>query len=177
MILYHGTTANFENFSFDFIGTNGRAEGIGLYFTDSKEVASTYADNGRIFTINMIGKKPLSGDKITLSRREVEKLVIEMHKRRNILADFGDVDFEGVESVLRDCVESLLEDSTDDVEIISQISNVSGSPKDILDVVYNVLGYDYAVTKATWGYNFGQKNIYTVFTTDAIEILDIEDNF
>ena len=177
MILYHGTTANFDNFSFDFIGTNGRAEGIGLYFTDSKEVASTYADNGRIFTVNMIGKKPLSGDKITLSKEEVEKLVMEMHKRRNILADFGDIDFEGFESVLRDCIESLLEDSNDDVEIMSQISNVSGSHKDVLDVVYNILGYDYAITKATWGYNLGQKNIYTIFTTNAIEVVDIENNF
>lgn len=176
MRLYHGTKAKFNKFSMDFLGTNGYLEGLGLYFTDSKEIASSYAyDNGRIFTIEFEGKKPLNSTEISLSKKEIRTLLLELHKRRNVLNDYDDVYYYGVDKVLESTIDMLIEENENDVDLVCELANTSGSHKDVLDIVYNTLGYDHCVTEAEWGRDRGQEVIYTIFAPDIFEIIDIED--
>ena len=72
MILYHGTKNYFDTFSLDYLRTNGTSEGLGIYLTDSKQVAKSYAfDNGYTLTVEFNGKKPLSSTELTLSKDEI----------------------------------------------------------------------------------------------------------
>lgn len=176
MLLYHGTNANFDKFSLDFIGTGAKcnSEGVGIYFSDSKDLARTYAfNNGRVFTIKWNGNKAISSKEVTLSREEVRKFLVELHKRTNVLENFNDISYYGYEAVLEETVDILL-DNDNDIDIVGELSNTCGSDVDTLDVLYNILGYDHAVVEATWGYDLGQKNIYIAFTPDIIEVLDVE---
>lgn len=176
MKLYHGTTAQFEEFSMDFMGEHATSEGLGLYFSDSKDVARGFAyDNGRIFTIEFEGKKAISSESITLSKDEIERLLLELQETRQILNDYNDVDYYGLEAVLYETIENLLDSNKNDADIICELANVCGSKKEVLRVLHEILGYDHCVTKAEWGGHVGQEYIYTIFATDIFEIINIED--
>lgn len=176
MRLYHGTTAKFDNFSMDFMGEHATSEGLGLYFSDSKDVARGYAyDNGIIFTIEFNGKKPISSERVTFSRKEVERLLLELQESSQILNDYNDVSYYGLERVLNETIENIMSDNENDVDIICELANICGSKKEVLRILHDVLGYDYCKTKASWGYDVGQKYIYTIFATDIFNIVEIED--
>ncbi|MBP3888753.1 MAG: hypothetical protein J6F30_14080 [Cellulosilyticum sp.] len=175
MRLYHGTTAQFDEFSMDFMGEHSTSEGLGLYFSDSKNVAKGYAyDTGRIFTIEFEGKKAISAEKITFTRKEIETLVLELHKSTNLLEDYNDISYYGFDRVFNETLESLIEWNESDVELICELANTCGSKKEVLRVVYEILGYDHCATKATWGNDIGQEYVYTIFATDIFDIVEIE---
>lgn len=176
MILYHGTTAKFNEFSMEFMGKNANSEGLGLYFSNSKEIAKQYAgSHGRVFTIDFNGKKGVSSDKITFSKEDIKILLLELQETRNILNDYNDVGYYGVERVLYETIDDLLRNNDNDTDILCELANVSGSKTEILRVVYEVLGYDHCMTNAEWGGDNGQEIICTIFAPDIFEIIDIED--
>ncbi|MBQ8997221.1 MAG: hypothetical protein IJ086_00850 [Clostridium sp.] len=176
MILYHGTKQKFDKFSLDYIGQNARNEGPGIYLTDSKDVARSYAyDNGFVLTIEFNGKKPLSSKEITLSRNELKYLILSLHEEDNYLDNINDISYYGFERVLNEAIDMSLNDNDNDCDLISEIGNTLGSHKLVLDTLYYKLGYDHIVTKATWGYDLGQENIYVVFNPDVLNIIKSED--
>lgn len=64
--LYHGTLADFEHFSLDFIGDgNGLADwGEGLYFADNPEAANTYAEGegGNVRPVYVAMRNPATNE-------------------------------------------------------------------------------------------------------------------
>ena len=43
---YHGSPTDFQEFSYEFMGRTGTAEGFGFYFTSNKNVANMFVDGG-----------------------------------------------------------------------------------------------------------------------------------
>jgi hypothetical protein len=43
-VRYHGSPNAFQEFSYEFMGRNGTAEGYGFYFTSDREIAEGYAE-------------------------------------------------------------------------------------------------------------------------------------
>ena len=70
MELYHGSSNKFNKFDYSKIRTNGTSEGLGFYFTDSKEIASQYGDNGYLYTVKLNANKSLSDNEKTISKND-----------------------------------------------------------------------------------------------------------
>lgn len=175
MILYHGTKNYFDTFSLDYLRTNGTSEGLGIYLTDSKQVAKSYAfDNGYTLTVEFNGKKPLSSTELTLSKDEIREYILEIHQETGLLNDINDISYYGFNKVLEEALEMFFSNESD-TDLISEVGNTVGDLKTALDIIYTKFGYDHAVVDATWGYELGQKYIYTVFTPDVLEILKREE--
>lgn len=172
VIVYHGSPKKFEAFKPDFMRTNGTAEGIGFYFTDNKSIAEGYAQEGYLYKVEFNGKKALSSEEITMTYEEVKKLILALDEKDEYLSNFGDKEWDGLEKVLNKTVNSTFEFCNNDVEIISTIYNTNGEDKDVLTLVYELLGYDHTVVnEAEWG----NQKIYIALTNDIIKIMEVKD--
>lgn len=172
MKVYHGSPARFEQFDYNRIGTNGTNEGKGFYFTDSARVARAYGENGYLYTVNFKGEKSLSNDTLTITRDELKEFLIELDKATEYLSNWGDVSYEGFESVLEEAVQGEYDVAESDVDLISGIANASGSMELSLTILQKQLGFDSIVMDADWGN--GQK-IYIALVQDIIEIIEVEE--
>lgn len=75
LVVYHGTTADFEAFSNEFVGEgNGLSDlGDGFYFTDRPDAASQYAkgDGGQVMPVYLAMKNPATNE--VLSHDDVQE--------------------------------------------------------------------------------------------------------
>ncbi len=76
LVMYHGTSADFNEFDRNFIGAHGSFEGYGFNFTPSKSRASGYS-GGRILKGYANVTNPLSDTEITMTTREFANLIAE----------------------------------------------------------------------------------------------------
>lgn len=149
LIVHHGSNADFEIFDSKFIGQNGTAIGQGFYFTSDENYAHGYGDNVKSFYLNI--RKPLSKNELTITYNELYSLMneIDLNQAKNdedfgygFLYDYGDVDYEGREKVLKQAVEMEYKSSDNDVELIGGLINASGNYDIVTNVLFNQLGYD-----------------------------------
>ena len=185
--VYHGSPSEFNTFSLDYLGTNGTAEGYGFYFTDKKSIAENYTKGlegqrqqektGKLFEVYLDIKKPLSDKKVTMSRAQFKKFLLELNKQvdadgepLDILSNYGDVDWEGLNKVINYAMEIEYDGSDNDVNLVSSIINGSGNLKTVLDVLRKTTGYDgIIVNEASWG---GDQTIYLAFHPEQIKNVD-----
>ena len=165
MKIYHGSKSNFKEFDLNMIRTNATTEGVGFYCTDNKSIAERYAQGGYLLEFEYCGKKTLSSEKVTLTKDEMLKYILAINVETDFLSNYGDVEYEGYSKVLRRAINSFCEYSRDDVEFVSEICNTCGDFEMPLNVLYKTLGYDSAIVKADWG----NQNIYLIFTNEAIK--------
>lgn len=174
MIVYHGSKEKFERFNLSKIGLNGTSEGKGIYFTNSETVAKGYGENGYLYTVKFNGQKHLNEQALTISENELRTFLETLDKEMDYLENWGEVSFEGYESVMNAAIEGELSGSDNDVDLVSGICNASGNVGRALEIVYETLGYDSIVTDAEWGN--GQK-LYIALVPDVIEIQKVEKQF
>jgi len=118
-IYYHGSASEFDKFDLSFSRTgNGNEQyGAGIYLTSDKEEAGRYAGkNGYIYAIQVAGtihivEVPASyqeEDTINepLSPETIRNIINDSPDKEEVLWNFGDVDYEGVENVLDIAVDS-----------------------------------------------------------------------
>lgn len=172
MIVFHGSQQLFDTFDYGKIGLNGTSEGKGFYFTDSINVANHYGINGYLYTAEFNGKKSLSSDKKTITRQQLKKYLLALDEKTEYLSNWGDKDYEGLEKVLNEAVRGEYDQSDNDVDMISAISNTSGDMKTSLSLVYELLGYDSIMLDAEWGN--GQR-IYIALTNEIIDIVNVKE--
>ena len=183
-VVYHGSPADFNTFSLEFMGTNGTAEGYGFYFTDKRSIAEGYSQGlegqrsqekaGRLFEVYLDIKKPLSDTEVTISRSEFKKFLREMNKQVDedgepleFLSNYGDVAWEGLNSVLNSAMASEYDGSDNDVNMISSIINGCGNMELVYEVLRKTTGYDgIIVENTTWG---GDQTIYIAFHPEQIK--------
>lgn len=153
LIVYHGTDSEFDEFKSEFMGKTGTALGQGFYFASSNEDASAFGTNVKAFYLNI--RKPLSLDKLTLTPNEIRTLIDSIDKAQSeidpefgygILSDFGDVDYEGRNKVLRTATQMLL-DEDNDVELVGGLINTSGDYDLVVNTLHKVLGFDGVICK------------------------------
>lgn len=171
MQLYHGSINKFKQFDYAKIRTNGTSEGIGFYFTDSKKVATSYATQGYLYTVDFNGNKALSDNKLTLTKEEVKRLVIALYDcDGSILPDYGDLTFSGYENVLSEAINNIYNYNGTDTEIIGSLYNQCGESEKVLTLLYGVLGYDHIISVPDWG----KQTLYIALTNDIITIKEVE---
>jgi len=175
MLLYHGSLNKFNKFSLEFKGLNGRSEGEGVYLTTSKTIAyGGYAgEEGYTYTVRLHEGKELSNYEVTLSPDEVIQ-IIEYVGAYDILNNYEDVDYYGMEYVKEIALDTIFRYNDDDNGIISDLYTVSGKDNRVLEAVAN-LGYTHATIEASWGYEIEPHTIYVVYDLNALEILEIEE--
>lgn len=170
MELYHGSPNKFTEFDYSRIRTNGSSEGVGFYFTSNKKIAEGYGEGGYLYTVELKGKKPLDDNKKTLTKEELRVIIEELHRDYNYLSNYGEVDYEGYEKVLRRAVENEYDSCDTDTEILGSLYNTLGENENVIKKFYTVLGYDYVVSKPSWG----EQELYIALTNDVITIKKVE---
>lgn len=184
-VVYHGSPADFNTFSLDYLGTNGTAEGYGFYFTDRKNVAEGYANSyevegggaGKLFEVYLNIKKPLSDSKLTITKAQFKKFLTKLNgyvdsngDRLDVLSNYGDVEWEGLNAVLNTALETEYDYCDSDVDLIQSIINGCRDMKAVFNVLRDTVGYDgIIVNEASWG---GDQTIYIAFHPEQIKNTD-----
>lgn len=79
VVMHHGTPYDFTEFSPRRIGESGSYMGPGYYFTHSLEYADEYAQkrgtDGRVLTVLLNIKKPMSRNKVTVSKEKLREFM------------------------------------------------------------------------------------------------------
>lgn len=149
LVVYHGTDAEFSEFKTKFIGQLGTQHGQGFYFTSNKKFAENFGKNIKSFFLNI--RKPLSTNELTLSYNDCIKLMDAIDKKQceadpefgyGILSDYGDIDIDGRENVLKSAVDLEYSSSDNDVEIVGSLINTSGDYNIVVNTLYELFGYD-----------------------------------
>jgi hypothetical protein len=170
LIVYHGTENEFDEFKSEYMGQTGTALGQGFYFTSNEDEAAGFGNIVKTFYLNI--RKPLSLDKLTLKSNQIMKLVDAIDKAQcekdpefgyGILSDFGDVDYEGRNTVLRDATQSLL-DEENDVELVGGLINMSGDYDLVVNVLRKVLGFDGVICR--------ERGVYVVHHSNQVKRID-----
>ena len=172
MVLYHGSKNKFNKFSFDYKGLNGSSEGDGIYLTTSRKIAyENYAStDGYLYTVKLNEGKELSSEKITLSRNDI-KTIIEKLGAYDVLNDYQDVDYYGIDYVMNYAINTLLSNENDN-DIITDLCYTCGDEK-VLNVISS-LGYTHTKNKAKWGNDKEPHTIYVVYDLNALQIINVE---
>lgn len=176
MKLYHGTTKKFDKFDFAFVGLeNGTAEGKGFYFSDTIGIASVYGRNGYLYTVELeTGREITEHTKMT--RNEFKALLMALDKEVEYLSNYGEVAFEGLETVLNRAIESEFKYSDNDVDILGSLANGCGSLEMVNRTAYEVLGITHIRNNQTvWGNQIKEHHgVYVALIPELIKIEKIE---
>lgn len=172
MIVYHGSKEKFDSFNYDKMGLNGTAEGFGFYFTDSKTIASGYAQDGYLYTVEFMGQKPLSFNSITITRAQLRRYLKRLDETGQFLANYGETAYEGFDKVMREAINSIYDFSDNDVDIIGGICTAYGNREEPLKELYKLLGYDSITVQAEWG--AVPHKIYIATVHEAYNIINVE---
>ncbi len=158
MSWYHGTPVNFEHFSTDFIGVGNDQLGSGFYFTDNIDTARGYAgkdvESGErqpvILCVDLAIKAPLPQEG-GLSRQQISELLKASPQFDEAISNFGDVDWEGKDKVLRTAVDIYLNIAeAETLRALYSIANDFWQGQDalFLRTVIDKTGYDGVVCKS-----------------------------
>jgi ADP-Ribosyltransferase in polyvalent proteins len=146
MVVYHGTTADFREFSLSH-RTNEQGidqYGTGFYLAQSPELASHYAGtSGSVMPLYARIVKPMNERTRPFNARVVEKLLRSSPEYRDSLMNFGDVDYEGERKVLQGAVNGFLHMDN----ALSQINMISndfwrGHDQAFLNALITTTGFD-----------------------------------
>ena len=167
-IAYHGSPKEFQDFSYEYLGTNGTAEGFGFYFTSNKNIAEGYANGGMLKKVILDINKPLNFTQLSISKSEFAEFLKTLDPTgEGYLSNWGETGYEGYNKVLNTAVEGEFSGSDNDVDLISGVIQASGRDAEtIYKVLKQTLGYDgIIVEKPSWG---GNQIIYIVFDNSQI---------
>jgi len=181
LTVYHGTRAAVDDsFVFDYsrIGEQGRAEGAGFYFTPNKNVADGYADNGATLEVYLSIQNPIDFNQegfedeqlfnIVKRIAELEAIEDEASIADGFLSNFGDVSFEGVDSVIQNAADLMSTDTA-----LDQLSGMVGAGVGVEVVnraTQEITGHDGVVSQGFSGQ--GGKDdplIYVAFFPEQIK--------
>lgn len=170
-IVYHGSPNKFDQFDYRKIRENGTSEGIGFYFTNERHIAENYGNNGYIYKVRFIGTKPLSHTDITIEKSNFKRYLRLLNNLTDYLSNWGEIDFEGYDTVLQRAIDGEYDTSDNDVDLIAGVVNACGNAEVALTLCTGVLERDCIITDAEWG---GGQKIYIALSHTAYEIIDVE---
>lgn len=192
--LFHGSPAKFRDFSYEFSGKNGTNEGYGLYFTNNRAVAKSFAirdgkPEGYIYHCSVSIDNPISNTQITLELEELSNILRQLDPTGDgYMSNLGKSYVEerpsaresGYLITYNDAVlesaNMLLNNNSNDVDIISDIINsASGSAEDVNSTMYK-LGYDGIIEESPeWvSGDSGSHIVYIPFSNEQITINKVE---
>ncbi len=179
--VYHGTGAEFDEFSYKFLGTTGTGHGFGFYFTNDYDFAKMFSRNDILPKKYLIDiKKPLSTNKKTISYNDLSKFlrVLDPTAEIGYLSNWGDINSERYENILRKAVLTEIQYSDNDVDMISSIINADGRDAETAyHILTETLGYDGIIIKRGEPANANEEELhlvtYIVFNNSQIQKVDV----
>lgn len=174
--VYHGSLARFDEFSYSTIGSRATAEGQGFYFTDSPVIAGDYAqgergEEGYLYEADFKGTKPLSSVQRDIGPREMRTLLSSLDDDDEYLSNWGDVEYEGREVVVKRAVDGSL-GGENDVDNVGSLVNAGADAKKVYRHLYERYGYDHLQVTTDWGASeSGSPNrVYVATVPEAFEL-------
>ncbi len=175
LVVYHGSKSIFTVFDTGRIGLNGSQEGQGIYFTDNKDFAEGYSDGkGQLLEGYLNIQKPLSDSEVTLTRKEVEQIIRKVDPSGDdLLANYSyDSRYYGTdkhdlwyESALKTTLDSVMEYSETDSEIMAELANAGAGSAQVLKVLFDEFGYDGYIVKD----KYKGTNVYVAFDSSQFK--------
>lgn len=105
--VYHGSKAEFDEFSHELIGTNGDEHGPGFYFTASEETANMYG-TAKMYYLDIM--RPIKADKFTFNYSRIYNFLKRLDPDgSHYLEAFDDVYSNGIAIALDEATRNLLE--------------------------------------------------------------------
>lgn len=152
MIMYHGSKADFAEFSHQFVGAGLDQYGSGFYFTSAQHTASGYADStGAVYPVFLSIKKPLLTTQTgRLSSAQIQNFILMSPDLDDALTNFGDVEYDGRNKVIREAVLTYFEDQSETIlETLHLLANdfYRNSSAEFLTAVKKILKYDGVMVK------------------------------
>lgn len=168
---YHGSTAKFDEFSYEHLGNTGSEHGWGFYFSDDEDSVRSYADNGYIYAIDFHPQKAIILGQKKVKRDDVRNLLLHAEKENNFLSDnWGDVEYEGLTKVLNTAINAYSE-GEDDVAIITNILNDTGEYRHTYEYLHEKYGYDSIETNLEKGWKHA--HIYVATHPSAFDVAEV----
>ncbi|MDI1301948.1 MAG: hypothetical protein PSX71_08595 [bacterium] len=179
LAVYHGTpTSDLSAFDSRRIGTNGRSEGAGFYFTTDKNTADGYGRNGQTLEVHLSLHKPLAYDEKPFSQVKMRKLLSEVAKaeveggggdwRDGFLSNYADTYSKTMDAAVREA--ALVFDGEESA--LDQVSGIVGSGVDVDTVntgLTRALGYDGYVSKGFSGEGRSGGDIWVAMRPEQIK--------
>lgn len=174
-VVYHGSPAIFTEFSADFMGTHGSAEGQGFYFTDYKPMAEGYQrDGGQLLEGYLNIQKPLSDSEVTLKRTEVRKLLQALDPTGDdLVLNYDSMGGMGYPSrawynrSVNDTLNAVMNNESDS-EILGELANAMGNYGAVLEKARSVLGYDGYIVSG----KYDDATVYVAFDSSQFKNAD-----
>lgn len=174
-VVYHGSPAIFTEFSADFMGTHGSAEGQGFYFTDYKPMAEGYRkDGGQLLQGYLNIQKPLSDSEVTLKRTEVRKLLHALDPTGDdLVLNYDSMGGMGYPSKawynrsVNDTLNAVMNNDSDS-EILGELANAMGNYGAVLEKARDVLGYDGYIVSG----KYDDATVYVAFDSSQFKNAD-----
>ena len=175
LVVYHGSKSIFTVFDTGRIGLNGSQEGQGIYFTDNKDFAEGYSDGkGQLLEGYLNIQKPLSDSEVTLTRKEVEQIIRKVDPSGDdLLANYSygsryygtDKHDLWYESALKTTLDSVMEYSETDSEIMAELANAGAGSAQVLKILFDEFGYDGYIVKG----KYKDTNVYVAFDSSQFK--------
>ena len=152
LVVYHGSTADFTEFSYKFANRNGQADGRGFYFTDNRSFAEGYQNkDGKLFEVYLSIQKPLNPDKLTITKAELRKILDAIDPSGDYMANYAEDDrgYPGAAwraKALNSTVNAIYDSSENNADILAELYSSFGGGE-VLAEVRKVSGYDGFIKK------------------------------
>lgn len=174
--VYHGTGADFNTFSYDYMGQHGSMEGQGFYFTDSRSMAGGYQrDGGRVMEGYLNIRKPLSDSEVTLTKAQLKKLIQALDPTGDdVVLNYDPQGGMGYPSKawynrsLAATVNAIFDSSDSDSEILADLANSGAGTETVVKTAREVLGYDGYIVQG----KYDDADVYVAFESNQFKSVD-----
>jgi len=177
-IMYHGSNSKFDTFNYEHLGNKGRSEGAGFYFTDDEDIAKGYGNI--VYKAYLKIEKPLDTNYKNFSRAVIQKIIkkiVELEQQEGIdpqsgfLSNFGDIDYEGFNSVLNQAVNNHV-DEENATDFQGSLIGAGVDPLIVNKSIYHVTGYDGILSHGFGGLKQRGGIIYIPFFPNQIKSIN-----
>lgn len=174
--VYHGSQAQFTEFSADFMSMHGSMEGQGFYFTDNRSMAEGYKrDGGQLLEGYLNISKPLSDSEVTMTKAELKKLLKEVDPTGDdVVINYDPTGGMGYPSkawynrALTATVDQIYSTSDSDSEILADVANSGAGAGATTKAARKALGYDGYIVKG----KYDNATVYVAFESNQFKNAD-----
>lgn len=169
--LYHGSTADFDEFNLAFLGSGWgqQAYGYGVYLSNSRDAAHDYAKGGKIYTVEVPNGKYLSYEGIP--PKEAMRIAKLFFKYYTTEDEYGKEAYPGEaanEFWEMEC--KYIADCSDGGSVYGTVASLIGSDKEASEFFSRIgyVGIEWIATNGETGVEFAN---YVIFDPKNIKIL------
>lgn len=155
LVMYHGTASDIQKFDTAYAGKGNDQYGSGFYFSDNPEIANSYVHGNtdishnaapNVIPVYLSLKKPIyTSDTKPLSKDHIRRLIKSAPDHMDTLSNYGDVDYEGYNSVLNSAVNAHID--IPKFHAMNHIHNdfYNGNTQEFLKNFKKITGHDGAI--------------------------------